>query len=182
MENQGQGSLQNTPGRSTDVDISVTGPSTPLWHTPVLYSCTASRFGGMWEFELAKQGQDESPAEALWWASKGLIRWKVPPWKGAKLFLVFHLSFSSECGWQLHCPFASHGLHSVATYSAARNTAQIRNKAIIKTQRKFQRSSIFQLCKTEHAAKTFLFNLLIMQGLLFMWYFQLLWAFWAEVG
>lgn len=155
MENQGQGSLQNTPGRSTDVDISVTGPSTPLWHTPVLYSCTASRFGGMWEFELAKQGQDESPAEALWWASKGLIRWKVPPWKGAKLFLVFHLSFSSECGWQLHCPFASHGLHSVATYSAAQNTAQIRNKAIIKTQRKFQKSSIFQLCKTEHAAKTF---------------------------
>lgn len=30
MENQGQDSLQNTPGRSSDVDVSVTGPSTPL--------------------------------------------------------------------------------------------------------------------------------------------------------
>lgn len=115
MENQGQGSLQNLPGRSTGVDISVTGPSTPLWHTPVLYPCIASRFGGTWAFELAKQGQEESPAEALWWARKGFIRWKVALWKWAKLFLVFHLSFSSECGWQLHCPFASHRLHSVAT-------------------------------------------------------------------
>lgn len=134
------------------------------------------------EFELAKQGQEESPAEALWWASEGLIRWKVPPWKWAKLFLVFHLSFSSECGWQLHCPFASHRLYSVATQSAAQNKAQIRNKAIIKTQRKFQKSYIFQLCKTQHAAKSFLYNFLITRDLLFMWYFQLLWAFWAEVS
>lgn len=40
-----------------------------------------------------------------------LIRWKVPLWKWAKLFLVFHLSLPCICGWQLYCPFASHGLY-----------------------------------------------------------------------
>lgn len=105
---------KTTPGRSTNADVSFTGSCTLLRHPPLLSFHRALQFGSLRESELAKEGQEKTPAEALWRGSKGLIRWKVPSWKWAKLFLVFHLSLPSECGWQLHCPFASSGLYPAA--------------------------------------------------------------------